>query len=167
MSALIYLFGPSLRSVNVLGKAGSFQGARGDILMASHLVMQDTEDNVNIKNEGLTVQSLEELSGRKVWRGGVLTVRGTLLQNRSLLFYYKKLWDCIGLEMEGSFYAKTVTKFRELNYLRDDIATRFLYYTSDLPLYPESNLSTSMSIQEGVPPLYATTRAFLQQICSN
>jgi len=164
ISALIYLFGPSLRSVNVLGKAGGFQGSRGDIIMTSHLIMQDTEDVININNEDLTPESLTQLSGRTVWKGGVLTVRGTLLQNRGLLLYFKKLWNCVSLEMEGSFYARKVVKYQELGFLRKDIAMRFLYYVSDLPLCPESNLSSDLSIAEGVPPLYATTRAFLQPI---
>ncbi len=38
----------------------------------------------------------------------VLTVPGTLLQDRNLLCFYKKLWNCVALEMEGSYYAREV-----------------------------------------------------------
>jgi len=102
-----------------------------------------------------------------VWEGGVLTVAGTVLQDRNLLFFYKRLWDCVSLEMEGSFYAKEVTKFKRLKYLKDDVAMRFIYYVSDLPLDPDSNLSQPMTIEEGVTPLYGTTRAILEQILLN
>lgn len=87
ISTLILLFGTNIRSINVLGKAGAFQGARGDIIMARHLVLQDSEDVTHINNAGLSKEGLEQMSGRKVWAGGVLTVKGTLLQNKQLLMY--------------------------------------------------------------------------------
>ena len=43
-------------------------------------------------------------------QGVVLTVLGTLMQNRELLHYYKNLWACIGLEMEGSYYARQIER---------------------------------------------------------
>ncbi len=45
-----------------------------------------------------------------------------------------------------------------------DAKTRFVYYVSDLPLNPHHNLSASLSPWEGVPPLYAITRAILRRI---
>ena len=41
---------------------------------------------------------------------------------------------------------------------------RFLYYTSDLPLRHDANLSARLQAVEGVPPLYATTREVLNGI---
>lgn len=66
--------------------------------------------------------------------------------------------------MEGSYYAKVLKKNKEIGILRPDVAERFLYYISDLPLHPESNLSATMAPGEGIPPLYAVTRAVLEQV---
>ncbi len=58
-------------------------------------------------------------------------------------------------------------KYKKLGYLRSEIMMRFVYFTSDLPLRTESNLSQAMRIDEGVPPLYGITRAMLQQILAH
>jgi hypothetical protein len=42
IGALILIFGKNIRSVNVLGKAGAFQGKRGDLILATSLVSQRT-----------------------------------------------------------------------------------------------------------------------------
>lgn len=165
LCCLILLFGHAIRSVNVLGKAGGLQGKRGDIILATHLILQEDDSVTEIRNEGLSVQSLRALAGgRDVWPGGVLTVPGTLLQDRNLLHFYQRLWSCVSLEMEGSYYAGQVNKYKKLAFLRDDLAMRFIYFVSDLPLHTDSNLSQAMRVDEGLPPLYATTRAVLQQI---
>jgi CRP-like cAMP-binding protein len=165
LCCLILLFGHAIRSVNVLGKAGGLQGKRGDIMLATHLILQEDDSVTEIRNEGLSVQNLRSLAGgRDVWPGGVLTVPGTLLQDRNLLHFYKRLWNCVGLEMEGSYYAGQVNKYKKLAFLRDDLVLRFLYFVSDLPLHTDANLSQAMRVDEGLPPLYATTRAVLQQI---
>jgi len=167
LTCLMLLFGKNVSSVNVLGKAGAFQGARGDIIMANRLIMPESEEITHIGNEGLTVEYLRQLSVRNVWPGSVLTVKGTLLQDRDLLLYFHKLWQCVSLEMEGSYYARIIAKFRDMEFANENIETRFLYYVSDLPLSPESTLSAKLQIDEGVPPLYATTRAFLKQIVAS
>ena len=41
-------------------------------------------------------------SDRDVRTGPLLTVSGTLLQNRDMLHFYRHIWDCIGLEMEST-----------------------------------------------------------------
>jgi len=53
---------------------------------------------------------------------------------------------------------------RVMSFIPDDMQTRFLYYTSDLPLQAEENLSGSMRAIEGIPPLYAITREILNSI---
>jgi hypothetical protein len=67
-------------------------------------------------------------------------ILGTILQNGILLNYYKKLWGCVGLEMEGLYYAREIHRYREMGFINPNIASRFAYYISDLPLDPESNL---------------------------
>jgi hypothetical protein len=94
----------------------------------------------------------------------MLTVGGTLLQNRAMLQFYRRVWACIGLEMEGIWYLHSILEARELGVLRRGARSRFLYYVSDLPLSADERLSARMSPLEGIPPLYATTRETLRGI---
>lgn len=166
LGCLILLFGQSIRSINILGKAGALCGERGDILLPCYVLNQAGDNIFPVGNEDMDEKKIAELSGVDVHAGPVLTVAGTLLQNKVLLNYYRKLWRCVGLEMEGSFYAKQIERSQLLGLVRDDLKTRFLYYVSDLPLNENHNLSMSLAPWEGIPPLYATTRAVLNQILS-
>lgn len=164
MAALSLLFGRSIRSINVIGKAGGLEGNRGDVVIASEVVMQRNNDILPIANEGIDLKRIASQSGRPTRIGPVLTVNGTVIQDRPLLFFFKEFFNCTALEMEGSYYAQVIKKNREIGILKPNVAERFLYYISDLPLHPESNLSAAMSAGEGIPPLYAVTRAILEQI---
>ncbi len=166
IGTLVSLFGRRIRSVNVLGKAGALVGRRGDVLVPTRFIEQS--------NDGL--HPLEHLAANETERlrkrlgpiglhiGPMLTVTGTLLQNRMMLNFYKHLWGCVGLEMEGSFYHRKLFESVELGVLSEDVTLRYLYYVSDLPLDHTSNLSGRMSPREGVPPLYAITREILSGI---
>ncbi|NBC29229.1 MAG: hypothetical protein GVY29_04465 [Spirochaetes bacterium] len=79
--------------------------------------------------------------------GPLLTVEGTLLQNRLMLHFYRRIWGCTGIEMEGIHYYRQVLESAE-------VRMRFFYYVSDTPL----------SAFEGIPPLYAITRTILRRI---
>jgi hypothetical protein len=81
-----------------------------------------------------------------------------------MLHFNRRIWHCVGLEMEGSWYLRHVVQSMHRGSVRDDVQMRFLYYTSDLPLRHDSNLSARMQAVEGVPPLYATTREVLNGI---
>lgn len=161
---LVHLFGRRIRSVNVLGKAGGLQGERGDVLIADNFVNQ--RDDVLLSHPvQVDADSLAaRLPGRRVHRGPILTVLGTVLQNDRLLHYYKHLWGCVGLEMEGSYYCRQLLECRSLQMIPEDVALRFVYYTSDLPLEPHESLSSGMSAWEGIPPLYAITREILAEV---
>jgi CRP-like cAMP-binding protein len=163
---LITLFGQRLCSVNVLGKAGSLVGRRGDLLVPDAFVEQ--ADDHLLPLESLQRIDLARLArrapDRTVHRGRLLTVAGTLLQNRRMLHFYRRIWDCIGLEMEGWFYARRLIDAQHLGLLRRDIDLRFLYYVSDLPLAHESSLAERLGAGEGIPPLYAITREILHGI---
>jgi hypothetical protein len=164
LSNLIKLFGRNLDSVNVLGKAGALMGERGDVMMPTAFVRQ-SDDRFRPLNQSINVERLKtSLHDRDLHTGPVLTVAGTLLQNTVMLNFYRHLWRCIGLEMEGSFYHESLEEAREMNFTPGTIKTRFLYYTSDLPLQAEENLSGSMRSIEGIPPLYAITREILNGI---
>jgi len=165
LSALIFLFGRRIRSVNVLGKAGALVGHRGDFLVPRALLLQTNDELYRIPNHDLDRTDLLDLAdGRGVHEGTLLTVAGTLLQDRKLLLLYKRIWRCVGLEMEGSYFARRVQTSIETGLLAPDVKTRFGYYVSDAPLEPASTLVDALKPEEGVPPLYAITRALLRKI---
>jgi hypothetical protein len=164
MASLVALFGRNLRSVNVLGKAGGLVGARGDVLVAERFIHQQ-QDRVIAPSVDVDVERLKaSLPDRKVFCGPVLTVEGTLLQNDVLLHYYRRLAGCVGLEMEGTWYARQLEEARSLGMVRNDVQLRFLYYISDLPLAHGHSLAGALGALEGIPPLYACTREVLTAV---
>ena len=166
ISALCLVFGESLASVGIMGKAGGLQGSRGDIIVADYLIHFEGDEQTLIDNTGVNREDLHTLSMRTVHEGGVLTVLGTLLQDKRLLNYYKKLYGCVSLEMEGSFYARELGRFKKAGLLSSGVEMRFLYYVSDTPLSIEQTqtLSQDMSIAEVIPPQYAVTKALLRPV---
>ena len=164
---LTSLFGRNLRSLNVLGKAGGLTGERGDVLVATGFVEQYREHFLPIPGGAPAVDAGRldaALPDRSVHVGNLLTVTGTLLQNRQMLHFNRRIWRCVGLEMEGAWYLRHVVQSMHRGSVRDDVRMRFLYYTSDLPLRHDANLSARMRAVEGIPPLYATTREVLRGI---
>jgi len=165
LAALLFAFGERVRSLNVLGKAGGLVGHRGEILLPQATLLQTNDELYPLPNRDLPGDDLRALAPDiPVHEGPVLTVAGTLLQDRALLHFYHKIWKCVGLEMEGSFFARQLISAIETHVANPEIKTRFVYYTSDVPLDPEENLSESMKPWEGVPPLYAITRGILNRI---
>lgn len=165
LSNLLYTFGPAIRSVNVLGKAGGLEGDRGDVLLPRATLLQTNDELYPLPNADLARADLQALvPDREVHEGPVLTVAGTLLQDRPLLMFYKRIWKCVGLEMEGSFFARQLIAAVESGVVSPDVRSRFVYYVSDVPLKAGHNLSQKLQPWEGVPPLYAVTRAILARI---
>jgi CRP-like cAMP-binding protein len=165
---LIMLFGESIRSVNVMGKAGGLVGSRGDILFPTHILDERTNGEMrSVDNSDISPMDLRNLTGRRVHIGPVLTVEGTLMQNRHLLLFYERLWNSIGLEMEGNHYLKTIDHCVMLGLLRPTVKSRFLYYTSDTPLLVGTTLSQDMTLAEIVSPLYGITRLIADRVCSD
>lgn len=156
---LLTLYGPSVRSVSFLGKAGALVGARGDVLAPTAFIEQHSD-----RMQPLPDQTVPE--HLTVHHGPMLTVDGTLVQNRQMLGFYQQLRDVIGMEMEGTHYYREIIESRQLGVIPPDTAVRFLYYVSDLPLAPHGNLATPLGVHEGVPPLYAITRHILRAILS-
>ena len=100
----------------------------------------------------------------------MLNVAGTILQNNDLLYFYKHVQGCIGLEMEGYFFAREIENCIKFKILRKDFVTRCFYYASDLPLDPEQNLAQedgNVSWDEGVCSMNAIQRYVMGQIFSN
>jgi len=161
---LITLFSRQIRSVNILGKAGALLGRRGDILVPTAFVLQADDAFQPLPPH----DPLETLRARAprigIHTGPLLTVAGTLLQNRPLLHFYHSIWKCIGLEMEGVYYARKVTESIQLGVLDPAVVQRYYYYVSDLPLEAGERLSAPLAPSEGIPPLYAITREVLSAI---
>ena len=165
LNNLLCLFGRRVRSVNVLGKAGGLQGKRGDIQLARSALLQENNELYPLPGNDLTPELLDRFApGVPVHEGSVLTVAGTLMQDTTLLHFYRRLFGCVGLEMEGSYFARRLNLVRARNAVRPDLSARFAYFTSDLPLQAESNLSQELRPWESIPALYGVTRAILAQI---
>ncbi len=164
--SLISIFPNRVSSINVLGKAGSLSGQRGDLLIPNAFILQ-ADDSFYPLNNPVSEERLRQYApASRIVQGPLLTVEGTLLQNRALLNFYRNIWKCIGLEMEGVHYARAVTEARQLGVLAPDSPARYYYYVSDVPLEAGQQLSQPLSPWEGVPPLYAITREVLNQILS-
>ena len=96
--------------------------------------------------------------------GPLLCVAGTILQNYDLLNYYKKINGCVGLEMEGFYYAAEIANGVEHGMLINNFVSRFFYYVSDLPLVIGETLSAeagNVSWEEGVGSMNAIQRHVL------
>jgi hypothetical protein len=163
---LLMLFGRTIASVNFLGKAGALQGKRGDILAPTAFIKQSSERYEPLPDPSMRCKEclLARIPDRTIHEGPMLTVEGTLLQNRRMLYFYKHIWGCVGIEMEGIHYYRQVLESRNLGIIPSEIPLRFYYYVSDLPLDHKSNLSLRLSVLEGLPPLYAITREILSEI---
>jgi hypothetical protein len=166
IASLVLLFARNLRSINVLGKAGALRGRRGDILAPTAFIEQQA-DLYEPLPEVMPIDRARLVARggvRDIHEGPMLTVLGTLMQNRRLLNYYRRVWRCVGLEMEGYFYFRHIAESIRLGVLPADLPLRFLYYVSDTPLETGGTLSESLTAWEGIPPLYAVTREILSSI---
>lgn len=165
---LLMLFGTRVRSISFLGKAGSLVGNRGDVLVPTAFIAQDSDqfEPFPERDPGCLERLRARLAPCRAHVGPLLTVNGTLLQNRTMLHFYRRLWGCVGLEMEGFHYYRQVVDSAELGVVSPQVMTRSYYYVSDLPLDATATLSTPLGSTEGIPPLYAITRQILSEILS-
>jgi hypothetical protein len=125
---------------------------------------QDSFLSVSAHNADAAARLAAALPERRILEGPLLTVAGTLLQNRAMLQFYRRVWGCVGLEMEGSWYLRAIHEAEALGVLAPGASLRFIYYVSDLPLEAGQGLSARLRPVEGLPPLYAATREVLQGI---
>ena len=163
------LFGSKARSFNVIGKAGGLTGSRTDILVADRIFYDKTHEIININTGSMCEKVIAEEIKCPVHIGPMLTVAGTILQNNDLLYFYKEVRGCIGLEMESFFYAKEIEIAVKHGLVRNDFVTRMFYYSSDLPLDPTQNLAMeegNVSWDEGVGSMNAIQRYILKNIIS-
>ena len=167
---ILMLFGKYARSLNIIGKAGGLVGNRGDILIANKIFLDKTYQLVDINTGIINKEELETKSKSKIHIGPMLTIAGTILQNFDLLRFYKYIYGCIGLEMEGFYFAEEIDNFIKQGIIKKDFESRFYYYISDIPLDPNQNLSqesTNVSWKEGVGSINAIERNILNFIFGN
>ena len=86
-------------------------------------------------------ENLENATKCDIHKGSLLIVAGTILQNYELLNFYKHVMGCVGLEMEGFYYAAEVENSVKHRLVNSKFISRFFYYVSDLPLDPTQVLS--------------------------
>ncbi len=163
---LAMLFGTNLRSISLMGKAGALLGNRGDVLVPTAFIQQSLDQFHPLPEpDDATLETLRaRMPDREVQVGPLLTVDGTLLQNREMLQFYRHLWGCIGLEMEGAHYYRQILEAGQIGVVPHALLLQFYYYVSDLPGRSEARLSERLRLAEGVPPLYAITREILSAV---
>jgi hypothetical protein len=166
---LIMLFGSKARSFNIIGKAGGLGGNRTEIMVANKIFYDKTHEMSNVNPGRIVLDELKTQTKTNIHFGPMLTVAGTIIQNYDLLYFYRNVMGCVGLEMEGFFFAKELENSIKLGLLKSDFITRCFYYISDLPLDPTQNLSMeegNVSWDEGVCSMNAIQRFILNQIFS-
>ena len=151
-------------SISVMGKAGILKGGKGDIMIPSAHIFEGTADNYPFKNR-LSIKDLEG-QGVDVYKGAMITVLGTSLQNKEILkFFHNSTWNVIGLEMEGAHYQKAIQAASKVRgNINSKVKVRYAYYASDNPLETGSTLASGGLGTSGVRPTYLITRTILQQI---
>lgn len=151
-------------SISIMGKAGILSGNKGDIMIPSAHLFEGTADNYPFRNE-LKKRDLEG-HGIGVFRGPMVTVLGTSLQNKDVLeFFRDSTWKVIGLEMEGAHYQKAIQAASKLRgNISSAVKVRYAYYASDNPLITGSTLASGGLGTAGVKPVYLITEKILEQI---
>ena len=154
----------NIDSISIMGKAGILEGGKGDIMIPTSHIFEGTADNYPFKNELKPDNFINE--GIDVYKGSMITVLGTSLQNKDLLkFFYHSTWKVIGLEMEGAHYQKAIQSAAKIRgNIKKDIKVRYAYYASDNPLETGSTLASGGLGSSGIKPTYLISRKILEQI---
>jgi hypothetical protein len=173
LRVLILTLSRHIRSINMISKAAALVGNRGDILVPDKLLFAKaalSEDSVDetrpTGNDDVSSRRIRELVGpdRGIHSGTVITIPGIILQSAALLKYYKVVYGCAGLEMEGSYAVRQVEESSALGLLPPSVQTRFAYFFSDMPLGNANGTKVSSKSKpvDVVPASYAIGRAFLE-----
>lgn len=162
---LILLFGKKIKSLSILGKAGSIVGERGELMLPNRFIIQENDVVYPITTVDLNEQDFRDLGWqRKVHCGPMLTVLGTLMQNSEMLWFYRHFWKAIGVEMEWGYFLQEISRAKIQNLIDPNIILRFAYYISDTPLNEGKTLACKLTLQEGLPAVYSITRIILKKI---
>ncbi|MFP4337798.1 MAG: DUF6909 family protein [Halothece sp.] len=157
----------NVRSISVMGKAGTLMGEKGDLMIPTAHLFEGTADNYPFEN-AIQPEDFAD-TGLPVYKGAMITVLGTSLQNAEILRYFKESsWNAIGLEMEGAHIQKAIQSAAKIRRSIDENVTlRYAYYASDNPLLSGSTLASGSLGQLGIKPTYTITLQFLNQILSD
>ena len=158
--------GKQLESISIMGKAGIMNGSKGDIMVPTAHIFEGTSDNYPFENDLLP----DDFASTKIptYKGTMITVLGTSLQNKDILTYFcGSSWKVIGIEMEGVHYQKAIQSAMHIRKtVRPHIKLRYAYYASDNPLETGSTLASGSLGQTGVVPTYTITQKILEKINS-
>ena len=164
MNEILEALGKHIHGIYIIGKAGTLVGERGDIMLPTFFIQLGPGDVYSMSN-CLTEKEFNGLDDTRVHTGGpMLTAAGTFLQNREVLEYFRDRWHALGVEMEGTPYARALAQARLRRRVREEVDIGVAYYASDAPL--SSDLLTTPLGAEGVGPVYAVTIAVLRNILS-
>ena len=105
---ILMLFGSKAKSLNLIGKCGGLIGKRSDIIVTDTMILDKSHEMISINTGPIDIEEIKRVTQRDVHVGLLLTVAGTILQNYDLLNFYKHVMGCVGLEMEGYYYAAEV-----------------------------------------------------------
>ena len=154
----------NISSVSIMGKAGILQGGKGDIMIPKAHIFEGTADNYPFKND-LKKEDFNDVD-LGVFKGTMVTVLGTSLQNKDLLEFFKNsTWKVIGLEMEGAHYQKAIQSASKIRgNISKKVKVRYAYYASDNPLETGGTLASGGLGTTGVKPTYAITEKILEKI---
>ncbi len=156
----------NIASISIMGKAGILEGQKGDIMIPNAHVFEGSADNYAFKNQ--FDDSVFKDSGLSVFKGPMITVLGTSLQNKDILRYFHlSSWGASGLEMEGAHYQKAIQAASQIrNSIKKNVVLRYAYYASDNPLHSGSTLASGGLGVDGVKPTYLITTSILNSILS-
>ncbi len=151
-----------IESVNIMGKAGTLPGNKGDIMLATAHVMEGTTNNYIVDND-LDVKDFDVEYPIHV--GPMVTVLGTSLQNRDVLArFHTSNWKAVGLEMEGGHYQRAISAAIIQGHVPRSMKTRYAYYASDNPLKEGETLASGSLGDDGIVPTYMISKVLLQKI---
>lgn len=151
-----------VRSISIMGKAGTLSGKKGDIMLATAHVLEGMPHNYIVENDLSRVDFAEDMD---VHVGPIITVLGTSLQNRDVLERFQVTsWRAIGLEMEGGHYQQAINAAIIREHIPRDVKLRYAYYASDNPLVSGQTLASGSMGAAGIKPTYMITKVILEKI---
>lgn len=163
-SGTIHTHPLNVASISIMGKAGILTGDKGDLMIPTSHIFEGTADNYPLENDFTTTDFAG--NGLGVYKGAMITVLGTSLQNKDVLAYFKdSSWQAIGLEMEGAHYQKAIQAQSKIRgSIPATVKVRYAYYASDNPLLTGATLASGSLGTLGVKPTYLITIKCLEKI---
>ncbi|WP_372367511.1 hypothetical protein [Candidatus Uabimicrobium sp. HlEnr_7] len=152
----------NVSSISVMGKAGILPGKKGDIMLPTAHIFEGNTDTYSFKNRLQVKDFTQDITA---YRGPMITVLGTSLQNRDVLNYFlESSWKAIGLEMEGGHYQKAIQSAMIRQHIKENVALNYAYYASDNPLQSGQTLASGGMGDSGIRPTYTISNVMLHKI---